>query len=258
MSNFLESLEAKLQNLLEGTLDRLFSPGTSHNLSSRLAKLIDQKLREGTGPSSTVPDLIDLFVSHERWDTWQEARSILDDVARQIEADWREEGYQFRCPIKIRLNSSVDLNVDEIDIKTGFSGSETQQDTSQTALQVITRGTSPETLPKRASFIINGKEQVNLTKAVISIGRRTTSDVVIKDPLVSRDHLQLRAQDGRYILFDLSSTGGTYINNKLVTNAVLKPGDVVRIGKTILIFNQELTQRSTATHILTLPSEADL
>lgn len=257
MSNFLESLEAKLENLLEGTVDRILSPGTSRTLSSRLVKLIDEKLNEGSGQASVVPDLITIYVSPERWDTWQEARSTLDDVARQIETDWIEEGYRFQTHLKISLTPSVDLDVEEIDIKTGFSEVEVEQGTSPTSLQAVARGTSPEALPSHACFIINGKEEVNLTEAVISVGRRTTSDLVIKDPLVSRDHLQLRAQGGRYILFDLSSTGGTYINNQLVKSAILKPGDVVRIGKTILIFNQELPQHSTATHVLTLPPEDD-
>lgn len=258
MSKFLESLEAKLQNLLEGTVDRLLSPGTSRTLSNRLVQMIDEKLREGSGQSGAVPDLIDIYVSPERWDTWQEARSTLDDVAQQIETYWIEEGYRFQTHLKIRLTPSADLDVEEIDIKTSCSEAEVEQGTSPTALQVITRDTSPEALPRQACFIINGREQVDLTNPVISVGRRTTSNVVIKDPLVSRDHLQLRAQNGRYILFDLSSTGGTYINNQLVKSAMLKPGDVVRIGKTILIFNQELSQRSTATHILTLPFEDEL
>jgi hypothetical protein len=258
MSKFLESLEAKLQNLLEGTVDQLLSPGTSRTLSNRLVQMIDVKLREGSGQVGSVPDLIDIHVSPERWDTWQEARSTLDDVAQQIETYWIEEGYRFQTHLKIRLTPSANLDVEGINIKTSYSESEVEQGTSPTALQVITRGTSAEALPRQACFIINGREHVNLTSAVISVGRRTTSDVVIKDPLVSRDHLQLRAQNGRYILFDLSSTGGTYINNQLVESVTLKPGDVVRIGKTILIFNQELSQRSTGTHILSIPSEDDL
>ncbi|MGB4596018.1 MAG: FHA domain-containing protein [Anaerolineaceae bacterium] len=258
MSKFLENLESKLQNLLEGTVDRLLSPGTSRTLSKQLLAMIDDKLREGSGQKGTVPDLINIYVSPEHLNAWQEARPTLDEVAKQIEISWIEEGYRFLSPLKISLTPTADLDVEEIEIKTGFSEVEVEQGTSPTALQVITRCLSPEALPKQACFIINGKEQVNLTGAVINVGRRTTSDLVIKDPLVSRDHLQLRAQGGRYTLFDLSSTGGTYINNQPIKSAMLKPGDVVRIGKTILIFNQELPQRSTSPTIFSLPTEEDL
>ena len=95
-------------------------------------------------------------------------------------------------------------------------------------------------IPERAYFIINGKEQCFLSKSIVKIGRRTTSDIQIEDPMVSRDHLQLRAKNGRYLLFDLSSTGGTFVNNQPVKTVTLKPGDVVRIGKTLLIYNQDV------------------
>ena len=69
--------------------------------------------------------------------------------------------------------------------------------------------------------------------------------IQIDDPLVSRDHLLLRAKQGYYLLFDLSSTGGTFINNQPVKTATLKPGDVVRIGKTLLIYNQNVPARGS-------------
>jgi len=60
----------------------------------------------------------------------------------------------------------------------------------------------------------------------------------------------LRAQKVRYVLFDLSSTGGTYVNNKTVKSVVLKPGDVIRVGRTILIFSQELPGLLEGTRVL--------
>ena len=70
--------------------------------------------------------------------------------------------------------------------------------------------------------------------------------------MVSREHLQLRAQGGRYFLFDLSSTGGTSINGMLVHTATLKPGDVVRIGQTTLIYNQDVPETTTKTIVSVL------
>jgi len=113
--------------------------------------------------------------------------------------------------------------------------------TSKTALQILPPEASVEPIrPERAYFIINGKEQVYLSKTIIKIGRRSSSDIQIDDPMISRDHLQLRAQHGHYLLFDLSSTGGTFVNNQPVKSATLKPGDVIRIGKTLLIYNQDI------------------
>jgi len=56
--------------------------------------------------------------------------------------------------------------------------------------------------------------------------------------LVSRDHIQLRADNGRYYLFDLGSKAGTTVNNFPASNVALKPGDVIQVGKSRMIYNQ--------------------
>lgn len=234
---FLEAIENKLQSLLEGTLDHLFYPGISHSLSNQLVSIIDEKLNAQDNQEKIAPDLIDLYVSPEKWDAWQEARPVLAEVSKQLEASWNEQGYYFRSPPTIRLIINPDLKVDEIDIRTDYS--KTEQLLAQTALQTVPRVSSRAVIPQNAYFIINGKEHVELEKPVVNIGRRSSCDIILHDPLVSRDHIQLRAEAGRYILFDLSSTGGTYVNNHAVKSATLKPGDVIRLGKTILIYSQE-------------------
>lgn len=66
-----------------------------------------------------------------------------------------------------------------------------------------------------------------------TIGRsRETCDMVLSgDPLVSSRHADLRAVDGRWLLTDLRSTNGTWVNGaRLVHSAVVGPGDRVRFG----------------------------
>jgi hypothetical protein len=240
MQNFLALIESKIQALLEGTLDRLLYPGAAVSLSSQLVRMIDEKILAQTDTRNKfVPDLITLFVSPEKWDAWQETIPTLNQVASEVEATWLEQGYQFRVPLRIQLAQNASLAVDAVEISTALTLP--SADTSKTALQL----TVPESLadpvrPEHAYFIINGKEQRYLTKTIIKIGRRSNSDIQLDDPMVSRDHVQLRAKNGRYLLFDLSSTGGTFVNNQPVKTATLKPGDVIRIGKTLLIYNQDV------------------
>ena len=240
MQNFLALIESKIQTLLEGTVDRLLYPGAASSLSSQLIRMIDEKILAQTDACEKfVPDLITLYVSPEKWDAWQEAIPTLNQVASEVEASWLEQGYLFRVPLRIQLAQNASLAVDAIEISTALTLPTSE--TSKTELQIMVPEAQPEpSIPERAYFIINGKEQCFLSKSIVKIGRRTTSDILIEDPMVSRDHLQLRAKNGSYLLFDLSSTGGTFVNNQPVKTATLKPGDVVRIGKTLLIYNQDL------------------
>ncbi len=62
------------------------------------------------------------------------------------------------------------------------------------------------------------------------LGRSTECDLLIPDPSVSRRHAQLFFRDGKWILVDLDSKNGTYINGVQVQRAELLPGDVVALG----------------------------
>ncbi len=62
------------------------------------------------------------------------------------------------------------------------------------------------------------------------IGRSSSCDLVLQDPNVSRRHAQLFFREGRWILVDLDSTNGTYINGVRVHRSELLPGDFLALG----------------------------
>ncbi len=62
------------------------------------------------------------------------------------------------------------------------------------------------------------------------IGRSTCCDLLLEDRAVSRRHAELFFREGRWILIDLDSTNGTYINDEPVQRAEVLPGDVVTLG----------------------------
>lgn len=62
------------------------------------------------------------------------------------------------------------------------------------------------------------------------VGRGSECDLMVPGRTVSRRHAQLLFREGRWILVDLDSTNGTYINGDRVRRAELFPGDVVALG----------------------------
>ncbi len=65
----------------------------------------------------------------------------------------------------------------------------------------------------------------------LTIGRRNTNDVVIENLVVSGSHAKLDALDEGYLLTDLRSKNGTFVNEVPIQSHWLQDGDVVRIGK---------------------------
>jgi S-DNA-T family DNA segregation ATPase FtsK/SpoIIIE len=72
----------------------------------------------------------------------------------------------------------------------------------------------------------------------LSIGRNSESDVVLADPLISGSHARIQ-QEGRSMVFcDLSSRNGTFIQGEPIQRHVLRDGDVIGLGKTVLRYTE--------------------
>lgn len=94
-------------------------------------------------------------------------------------------------------------------------------------------------IPEDAFLVIDGVKVIPLTRTLITIGRRVENTVVLDDPRVSRNHAHLRAVRGRYVLYDLDSTGGSFVNGVRVTQSLLYPGDVISLGGVTVVYGQK-------------------
>jgi two-component system NtrC family sensor kinase len=88
-------------------------------------------------------------------------------------------------------------------------------------------------------FVIQGRDQgrrFELDQNSVTIGRDSGNPIQLHDNEVSRRHAEIRYSNGGYVLADLSSSNGTFVNDQTVTDHSLVSGDRVLIGRTLLIF----------------------
>lgn len=71
-------------------------------------------------------------------------------------------------------------------------------------------------------------------KPEVTIGRVKGNDVLLAKGNVSKRHARLIQRDGRFIVTDLKSTNGTYVNHRRITHAVVREGDRIYIGDFVL------------------------
>lgn len=80
-------------------------------------------------------------------------------------------------------------------------------------------------------FPLEGKNQ-------FKIGRSATSDLKLADGKVSRDHAMIEALKDQHVIVDLESANGTVVNGDRVRKTVLKEGDFIRLGYTMLKYDR--------------------
>lgn len=77
-----------------------------------------------------------------------------------------------------------------------------------------------------------------IDKDVSVLGRDGTCDFVVEDDTVSRQHVRIRNDSGKFVLFDLGSGNGTHLNGEQIQRAELQDGDVIKVGDSLILFKE--------------------
>jgi hypothetical protein len=145
-------------------------------------------------------------------------------MAEALRTTGIEAGYQFLANPTVTTAADTDMAVEETRIIASFSSEgipETQ------AVQVDKSAEAEaDPVPANAFLILGGTKIFPLNRPVMNIGRRLDNQIVIDDPRVSRTHVQLRVARGRFVLFDLESSGYLY-QWAAHPSVILYPGDVI-------------------------------
>ncbi len=96
-------------------------------------------------------------------------------------------------------------------------------------------------VPKGSSGLViikgpNIGDKFLINKSKLTIGRNLESDIFLDDITVSRKHAVLKRSGNDFLIKDLGSLNGSYVNGEIVDNVVLKNEDRVQIGKYIFLF----------------------
>jgi len=94
--------------------------------------------------------------------------------------------------------------------------------------------------------------RIDLTHEEVSIGRSDECTVCVNSDLVSRRHAVVNRVLGHFIVVDLKSTNGTFINDERIERGELKDGDLLRTGKTVLKYLEDNLELEYMQHILNL------
>jgi hypothetical protein len=235
----LDQLEAKLQKLVEDQLAGIL-PGVKleDRIIQRLATAVRENIVQQKDDRAIAPNEFTLIVSTDTSPMWRE-QSTIDALKNIITTASRDVGLKFVTQPSVKITTDDSFSAEEIKVIASHK-LEPVGDTQgiQTSMS-NEESEATDNIPENAFLIVEGVKVHALTEAVVNIGRRLENQLVIDDPRVSRNHAQLRAIKGRFVLFDLNSTGGTFVNGQRTSQTVLYPGDVISLAGVALIFGQD-------------------
>ena len=88
-------------------------------------------------------------------------------------------------------------------------------------------------------FVIRGNDQgtrFGLEEPILRLGRDSSSSIQVHDTEVSRHHAELRRTDRDYVVSDLNSSNGTFVNGRRIRQQLLASGDQLQVGSTLMLY----------------------
>lgn len=242
MSSRFDRIENRLQELIESTLNHLPWRDTQPKLAIPMMTALRYQLELDPDSDEPLPDRINVFMHPDNCTAWEDrvdwqewlARVILELSSGLSRRFAREPEVRFVPDNELdRKNLRVVLTFQEVDIS------------STAVLSSESESGDPSAAEVRSGpyLILEDNRVFPLKSTVTNIGRRETNDLVLADIRVSREHAQIRIIHGECMLFDLNSTGGTFVNGHRITTRKLEPGDVIVMAGTNLIFGEESPQK---------------
>jgi hypothetical protein len=251
----LRSIENKIARLVEGTFSRTFrSEVRPVEIARRLAREMEEH-KSFSVNRTYVPNEYRVYLSprdRDRFASYEEALGA--ELGGYLLEHARHERFAMLSKPVIDFETDGRLGLGEFGIQTRVvqpeheSGAPQPQPREESGRTMIysTAGRVAEPLEERARvhqqsalLLMDGKRMV-VGPTGVTIGRSRQCDVVIDDPNMSRQHAEIRPRGGSWVLTDLGSTNGSCLNGRRIDQPeVIKPGDEIEVGTSLIRFELE-------------------
>lgn len=236
--NQLDQIENRIKEIIERSSDLL--PWTDHTaiLIRHFCESLRQFLIENPDSLKHSPAVIRVYCSPDEMKQWNRMpawQKIMLDAFTEtvVELDCKPDLMpELTMTARNSLqNGQIIFNIED--------WSSAQEKTGAVSLSRPVPTQKQKVQPESGRILINQDKAIPVEKTVINLGRKSSNDVVISDLRVSRFHAQIRKTRDGYMVFDIGSTGGTFVNGERITSHLLKSGDVISLAGYSLIFTNE-------------------
>ncbi|MGH2452004.1 MAG: FhaA domain-containing protein, partial [Candidatus Limnocylindria bacterium] len=248
----IEKLESLASRVLEGWTARLFRVRLQPvQIAKRIIRAMEShqtiSLSKTFVPNSYVVSLS--LADYAQFEQYR--RSLERDLAETVLGAARERNYTLLAFPTVEIERDEAVSAGDIQVSCALvdeSGEEVAPDAPALGqaesghTMVLDRDALLRDRPRAPRAYLHvptERRRVALGPSPLSIGRDPDNDLVLDDRRVSRRHAEVRLRLGRYTLYDLQSTNGTFVNGRRIAEMVLSDGDRISVGGNEIVLKQE-------------------
>ncbi|HYO88870.1 MAG TPA: FhaA domain-containing protein [Candidatus Limnocylindrales bacterium] len=233
----LARIEARIAGLVEGAFAQVF--GGSNGLQTVIASLttaLEDAVRESkTADGQRVkPQRLRVRMRHDQIEALTHAWPGIEDSLARLVAEHSAAG----GPRPLRVPEIVFVADDTL--APGLVVITADEPDRRDPTGILPRVAMPSSrYPREALLITEAGSTIDLTEPITTIGRAVECSISLDDPYASRLHAQIRLRNSRFVVLDAGSQSGTFVNSVRVFEHLLHNGDVLQVGRTRLIYQDQ-------------------
>ncbi len=208
----IKKIENKLENLIEGTFAKFFSSELKPvEISRRIVREIELDRSIGVHGDYLAPNDFDVVISETDYQNLVDAKEPLEQELEDTIRDYcYQENYIFLGSVNVSIKSEERLRTGTLRIDARLK----QNDNGYPPGALV--------LPDGKRILLGGSD--------VSIGRLQDSTIYIDDPSISRNQAKIDLRENGYLLSDLGSTNGTFVNGNRISQHLLTDHDQIEFG----------------------------
>lgn len=231
----------RLEDAIGGYLERGFAQLTRTPLQPvAIARRLEQAMEDEQiieGERTLVPNQYWIFLHPQDHQAIKSLVATLEtDLCEHLVERATARGWTILTKPHVRISPSRDLGRHDVQVITQMISATPPPFVADT--QPLAEVSLPPMVPRTGKLhVADGTVSYPLARSTVDVGRGRSSDIILDDPRVSRHHAQIRRRRGLFVIFDLDSANGTFVNgHPVVGEAILTDGDRVSFGGVELVF----------------------
>ena len=234
----------------------VFPWGQTHkSVAISLINALRLKIISYSDSNEYLPNVFTIKINRDVYETIISDPVWIEEVKKVLSETASESGVKFSGPLSLELVPADGLQLQQFELSAFSINSPIEQ---TAILRLDPKKTPlPQIKTRQAFLLLQNQEIFHLDRGVIQIGRRKGNHLTIDDPTISRNHAQIRQIQNNYVIFDLNSTGGTFVNNVQISQITLHPGDVIKLAEYSLIYGEEQEESDYQNPTTELPRKID-